>query len=399
MVMHATIPIPSQTLRQSGIDGGDGVSSGVFVLKDQDTLVAMQTAQFASEDDFQRLLAKFPDLLAGAQIDPASPRRWVLVSREKSVPSEEGGGGRWSIDHLFLDQDGIPTIVEVKRQSNTEIRRKVVGQMLDYAANAVAYWPVEELRSVFNASCKLGGLDPAVEIERLIGSEEDPEAFWQRVKTNLQAGRIRMLFVADEIPPELRRIVEFLNAQMDPAEVLALELQQYEGQGLKTIVPLVIGQTQEAQQKKTAGAPQRQWDEEAIYADLGSRVGPQAVQTAKKIADWMRGSGGTVYFGRGIRDGSMNVAFDSQGHKLPLFSLLSNGSITVRFGEFKKPPFDADGKRRELLQRLNAVSGVALSDDMINRFPSISLSVLSEPKQLAKFLEAADWFVAEVRDD
>jgi len=369
----------------------------VFVLKDPDTLVAMQTAQFASEDDFQRLLARFPDLLAGGQIDPTSPRRWVLVSREKTIPSEDGGSGRWAIDHLFLDQDGIPTLVEVKRQSDTRIRREVVGQMLEYAANGVAYWPVEEMRSVFNTGCEARGVDPVAEIRGLIGSEEDPEAFWQRVKTNLQAGRIRMLFVADEIPSELRRIVEFLNAQMDPAEVLALELRQYEGQGLKTLVPLVIGQTQEAQQKKAAGAPPRQWDEEAICADLSSRAGPQAVQTAKTIAEWMRGSGGTVSFGHGIRDGSMNVAFDSQGQRLPLFSLLSNGSITVRFGEFKKPPFDADAKRRELLQRLNAVSGVALSDDMINRFPSIPLSVMSEPTQLARFLDAADWFVAELR--
>ena len=62
--------------------------------------------------------------------------------------------------------------------------------------------------------------------------EIDPDAFWQRVKTNLQAGPIRMLFVVDDIPPELRRIVEFLNQQMDPAEVLAVELRQYAGQGL-----------------------------------------------------------------------------------------------------------------------------------------------------------------------
>jgi hypothetical protein len=82
----------------------------------------------------------------------------------------------------------------------------------------------------------------------------DAEAFWQSVKTNLQAGRIRMLFVADRIPPELRRVVEFLNRQMDPAEVLALELRQFQGEGLKTIVPVVYGQTEEAQQKKVVGA-------------------------------------------------------------------------------------------------------------------------------------------------
>ena len=63
------------------------------------------------------------------------------------------------------------------------------------------------------------------------------EAFWGQVRTNLQAGRVRLLFVADRVPPELRRVVEFLNRQMQPAEVLAIELRQYEGQGLKTLVP------------------------------------------------------------------------------------------------------------------------------------------------------------------
>jgi hypothetical protein len=36
-----------------------------------------------------------------------------------------------------LDQDAILTIVEVKRSTDTHVRREVVGQMLDYAANAV----------------------------------------------------------------------------------------------------------------------------------------------------------------------------------------------------------------------------------------------------------------------
>jgi hypothetical protein len=63
-----------------------------------------------------------------------------------------------------------------------------------------------------------------------------------------------MLFVADRIPAELRRIVEFLNEQMDPAEMLALELQQFSGEGLKTIVPTVFGQTEDAQQRKSVGA-------------------------------------------------------------------------------------------------------------------------------------------------
>src|SRR5260370_21002762 len=105
--------------------------SGVFLLQGQDSLVPMEPAQFATENDFQLLLARFPALLVGDQIDPQNPRRWVLVGREQPISTGENGASLWSIDHVFLDQDGIPTLVEIKRQSNTEIRRQVVGQMLD----------------------------------------------------------------------------------------------------------------------------------------------------------------------------------------------------------------------------------------------------------------------------
>jgi hypothetical protein len=58
------------------------------------------------------------------------------------VPDSETGGGRWALYRLFIDQDGIFTIVEEKRSTDTRIRREVIGQMQDYAANAVAYWPI-----------------------------------------------------------------------------------------------------------------------------------------------------------------------------------------------------------------------------------------------------------------
>lgn len=218
---------------------------GVFVLKDPETLVALQPAAFAREDDFQQLLAKFPSLLSGGQTDDTSPRRWLLLKREKSIPAEDGGAGRFFVDHLFIDQDGVPTLVEVKRQSDTRLRREVVGQMLDYAANAVVYWPIEQLRADFEEGCLTNNTDPEEEIRKHLGTQ-DAEALWQLVKTNLEAGRICMLFVADRIPAELRRIVEFLNKQMNRAEMLALELRQFVGEGLRTIVPIVYGQTEEA---------------------------------------------------------------------------------------------------------------------------------------------------------
>jgi hypothetical protein len=42
-----------------------------------------------------------------------APCRWLLVRREATVPDDTDSAGRWAIDHVFVDQDGVPTLVEV----------------------------------------------------------------------------------------------------------------------------------------------------------------------------------------------------------------------------------------------------------------------------------------------
>ena len=74
----------------------------------------MRPQPYDSEDVLQTLIEKYPNLLAGEQVD-GTPRRWLLVKRESGVPAQAGGGSRWSLDHLFVDQDAVPTLVEVKR--------------------------------------------------------------------------------------------------------------------------------------------------------------------------------------------------------------------------------------------------------------------------------------------
>jgi hypothetical protein len=234
-----------------GTSGGEvRVGGGIYLVQDGGGIVKMNKSGYASEALLQEYLVRTPDLLAGDQIDSSAPKRWLLVAREASLASEEDGAGRWSVDHLFLDQDAIPTIVEVNRSTDTCIRREVVGQMLDYAANVMIYLPVETLRARFEE----GREQPEEELADFLGLEAEPDEFWQKVKTNLQASKVRLIFVSDGVPDELRRIVEFLNQQMDPAEVLAVKIKQYASQdsGFKTLVPRIVGQTVEAQQKKSS---------------------------------------------------------------------------------------------------------------------------------------------------
>lgn len=228
-----------------------------------DTLIPMTESAYSSEDILQALLARYPDLLPGDQIAPDNPRRWLLVKREMGVPGVADGNGRWSLDHLFLDQDGIPTFVECKRATDTRIRREVVAQVLEYAANGVSYWPVDQLRqdAVETAAGQGRMLDD--EVARLIEADEPAEiqAYWERVEENLTDGRVRLLIVADQIPAELRRLVEFLNQKMTDVEVLAVEVKQFQGGGQTAWVPRVIGQSEATRTRKRrpADAPVLDW--------------------------------------------------------------------------------------------------------------------------------------------
>ena len=219
------------------------MGAGIFLLSGEE-LVAMHEQPYDSEDLLVTLLAKYPELIAGESVGATMSQRWLLVKREVGVPDGATAGPRWSLDHLFIDDQAVPTLVEVKRSDDTRIRREVVGQMLDYAANGVVYWPAERLRSDFEARCARGGLDPLDELRSSLGDEVEPERFWDDVEQNLRSGRVRLLFVSESIPPELRRVIEFLNERMSPTEVLGIEIKQYLGSGdLKTLVPRVVGQT------------------------------------------------------------------------------------------------------------------------------------------------------------
>jgi hypothetical protein len=104
---------------------------------------------------------------------------------------------------------------------------------------------------VGEAACEKRSENSSEVVVDFIGADSSDEYAVETgvVKTNLQAGKIRLVFLADKIPTELQRIVEFLNTQMDPAEVIAVELRQFVGEGVKTLVPRVFGQTATAIQK------------------------------------------------------------------------------------------------------------------------------------------------------
>ena len=245
------------------------MTTRIYTRDSDGKLMALEEERFTDEDTLQRLIAEHPELLDGEQMRPDDPRRWILVTREQGVPDTVGSTARWSLDHLLIDQDGVPTLVEVKRGANSEVRRTVVGQMLDYAAHAPQTWTIDELRRTFERS--VDEPDEALRKLLLTDGEVDSDAFWEGVATNLAAKRLRLLFVADAIPDELAHVVEFLNEQMPNIEVLAVEIKQFRSFTMQTLVPRVIGRTVglSGSAVSRSSSSRRKLDRDTLLGELG----------------------------------------------------------------------------------------------------------------------------------
>ncbi|NJL02264.1 MAG: hypothetical protein HC838_06250 [Spirulinaceae cyanobacterium RM2_2_10] len=378
------------------------MSGGVYLIQDGDQLVEMSERPYDSEALLQELIERYPNLLAVEQAtgSRSTLRQWLIVKRLGSLPMEDVGATDWALNHLFLDRQAIPTLVDVKRDSDQRPHREIVGQMLDYAANAVVYWPVESILAQFEANCRRYNRDPEQILEEFLGPDIDEEQFWQQVKTNLQAGKIRLIFVADQIEPEMQRVVEFLNKQVDPAEVLAVEVKQYISQqeGLRTLVSKVIGQTAEAQQRKAGTTRERrQWDEASFLAEYEARYGEDDAAMIKKIYDWIQArpdlqlqwATGDSYGGFAARLAAAQPA--------ELFFAGIDGTLQVSSDVYAVlPPFNHQSEWYELRNRFSSI-GLALPiNPSERRYPKFQLSALPNTEAIEPVLSTFEWVIDQL---
>ncbi len=316
-----------------------------LVGESEDDLVPMEESSYVEEAHLQELLVRYPDLLPGDQITPDAPRRWLLVAREMAVPGDDAEEtGRWSLDHLFLDQDGIPTFVECKRASDTRARREVVAQMLDYAANGTAYWGMDRLRQAAAETAQGQGKNLDEEILSLVEGEDQlaVEAYWQTVEDNLEAGRVRLLFVLDRTPKELRRLVEFMNEKMADVQVLAVEIKQYlSTDGQRAVVPRALGVS--ARRGRGTESRRRPIDRETFLNSCAPEIAPFFEYVLDQAAE--RGyeiSWGTISF-------SERAYLPKAGQKASFVYGYHSGTFDFYFSHLKMMPEEERQAIREEL--------------------------------------------------
>lgn len=374
----------------------------IYLIDENEGLKTLEAKQYDSEALLQRLIAEYPALLPGYQIEPKDPRRWVLVKQEIGIPGEPYGGETWSLDHLFLDQDGVPTLVEVKRASDTRIRREVVGQLLDYAANAVLYWKPEEVRDKFESTCNDKGQNPNDVLAILLNCAPDDdelfEEFWNKVFARLKSGEIRLVFVADDIPDKLARIIEFMDLHMSDVDVVGVALPQYFGDGVRTIVPRVMGRTATAERVKVNKQPRKPWDHAEFFKELAQH-GKVDIRIAQRIYDWVVDQGYEIAWGEGGKYGTFAPSINVNGKAYKPFLIWTSNQIQPYFGSCPEP-FKSNGTLRELIDNLNdAVPGFKFNaGEDTNKYPYRVLTRINDDTALEQFLEIYRNHLEKIRD-
>ena len=345
----------------------------VYVVQKDGKTVPMDRVLCKDEDkELQQLLEKNPQLMPGDQIKPDNPRRWLLIKREMPVPDPSSGEDRWSIDHFFVDQSAIPTFVECKRFLDTRSRREVVGQMLDYAANGHWYWDRETIRGFAAQTAKDGGMELEDALNQLqpddaLGVDE----FLERIENNLRQGQVRMVFFMEEAPHELKSIVDFLNKQMERADILIVEAKQFQCDGLRVVAPYLFGYSEEARRVKkvvtVSSSARRQWDKEMFFEDAQARLKPEEVAALRQLLHFAQEHSLQVRWGGGKAAGSFSLVNDKLGTR-SFFSVFSNGMLSCNFGYVEGSP-EADEFRSSLEKILRTDLGLRMPEDIKNKFP------------------------------
>ena len=271
--------------------------------------------RFEDELALQVLLEKHPELIPSEEIigNPS----FFLIQREFPVSAGY-------LDHLFVDQMMVPTIVETK-VNNPEIRRKIIGQGYEYLTSlsfeltgkqiveyAKRYWKDKYLQEV----------QKRLELKDLDAKEIDK---------NLKKPRLRLIFAADFVPRELRKFVEFINNASRGIDVYAIQVEQFILDDKRIISLSTWGPTESMIHDKTLSFGLLSKEEFINKINQSHDLTPAGkgtfVQRVSEILDIAEEK--DLSIGWGTK--SFRLSFQKDGKTIKLFEFYYNGDSWVCF--------------------------------------------------------------------
>lgn len=273
-----------------------------------------------AEAELQHLLIESPFLIPIDEIrEGVSPL--VFAVGEFGLP------GSGNTDVLAFSADGDIAIIECKLAANLESRRKVIGQILEYASYL---WGMS-YREIDSRVQRLKGKRLSELIEEAVAGEWDRISFEEGINQSLSNGSFTLIIVVDEINEELRRIIQYINeCSKSTFSLHALEVRRFQAGGIEILVPQLHGLS--LKPPTSGGERRRKWTEEEFFETLRKKVEPDVVTIIENLYDWAENTADRVWLGTGVETGSFTFHYLKGGRTISVFSVYTNGKLSLNYG-------------------------------------------------------------------
>jgi hypothetical protein len=319
---------------------------------------------YVSEDHLQAMIDEFPELLPGVSPDS-------YVCREFST-----GIGR--LDNLIINaKDGSLTLVECKLAKNPEVRREVLGQIIEYAAS-LSRMDFEEFHQRWKDR---DGVD-------LTAIETAKGPLSLAVTGNLETARFTLLLAVDAINEPLKQMVEYIQDKTDSSTRVALiELSRHITGDVEILIPQTYGY--EALKPQTGSRADREpWSKDEYAAWLLANE-PASAALFETLMGTLE-SHKFVWGGTKSMTPSGAICVEtSKGYRYPLvFHTFSDATVEVRFNDFKKDDFVDE--LLSLFEGVREINCSAIRENEYRAKPKIDVARLSDPEVLKAFLAVCE---------
>lgn len=217
--------------------------SAPFLIDSNSTtrqLIRLDYNEGFSEQWLQEQLFNNPNSLPFGEINPGY-REVVPLCMEMST-------GAGPIDIVYVTPQGKVVIVETKLWRNPEARRKVIGQILDYAKE-LQTWSYSDLQREVSRRIGTKGNIPYALVKESFPSTEEAE-FVDGVSNSLAQGDFMLIIAGDGIRSDTQAMVQYLDNTANMKFTLAMietAVYQTKDKDLTFIQPRTLFQTKEIQ--------------------------------------------------------------------------------------------------------------------------------------------------------
>ena len=275
----------------------------------------VNSAKFKLEEELHNLLYDSPDVLPLADLNPeANPIEFFI--REAGLP------GSGHTDLIGFDKYGKIVIVECKLAKNAEIKRKVIGQILEYAAFlwGLSYDDIDAI------SMRSEGKSLSELAKASMGKDFKPDEFRMGVENSLTHGDFELIIAVDKINHELERIIEYLDKSEKPGiQIRALEVRLFANGVTQILAPRLYGKARLIQ----ASRSEKKWNWEEFIKDCESRSGKVVVKLVKSLFEFTKKNADAFRFGGGVIRGSFTYRMKKNDKMVSIFSVFTDGKIEL----------------------------------------------------------------------